>query len=64
MATPPRGGCQAGLVLIEAHARPRGIPPSCEVSAPPDRPELLPYRPALRDDIAPGARWFGCLSID
>ena len=34
------------------------------ISAPPDRPELPPYRPALRDDIAPGARWFGRLSID
>ena len=34
------------------------------ICAPPDRPELPPYRPALRDDIAPGARWFGRLSID
>ena len=34
------------------------------IGAPPQRPELPPYRPALRDDIAPGARWFERLSIE
>ena len=34
------------------------------ISAPPDRPGVPPYRPALRDDIAPGARWFGRLTIE
>lgn len=34
------------------------------ISAPPDRLEVPPCRPALRDDIAPGARWFGRLRID
>jgi hypothetical protein len=34
------------------------------ISAPPDRPGPPPFRPALRDDIAPGARWFGRLTIE
>ena len=34
------------------------------ISAPPDQPGVPPYRPALRDDIAAGARWFGRLSIE
>lgn len=34
------------------------------ISAPPDRPALPPYRPALRDDIAPGSRWFQRLTIE
>ncbi len=34
------------------------------ISAPPDKPGIPPYRPALRDDIAAGARWFGRLTIE
>ena len=34
------------------------------ISAPPEQPGIPPFRPALRDDIAPGARWFGCLTIE
>ena len=34
------------------------------ISAPPDKPGLPPYRPALRDDIPAGARWFGRLTIE
>jgi len=34
------------------------------IGAPPARTDLPPYRPALRDDIAPGARWFGKLTIE
>jgi hypothetical protein len=34
------------------------------ISAPPDRPGEPPYRPALRDDIAAGARWLDRLVID
>ena len=33
-------------------------------SAPPDQPSLPPLRPALGDDIAPGARWFNRLTIE
>ncbi|MEY2652984.1 MAG: hypothetical protein RLZZ524_11 [Pseudomonadota bacterium] len=34
------------------------------ISAPPERPGEPPYRPALRDDIAPGARWLDRLVIE
>lgn len=34
------------------------------ISAPPVKPGVPPFRPALRDDIAPGARWFGRLTIE
>jgi hypothetical protein len=34
------------------------------ISAPPDRPGIPPFRPALRDDIAPGARFFNRLTIE
>ncbi len=34
------------------------------ISAPPAQALVPPYRPALRDDIAPGARWFGRLTIE
>jgi len=34
------------------------------ISAPPDKPDVPPFRPALRDDIPPAARWFNRLSID
>jgi hypothetical protein len=34
------------------------------ISAPPERPGVPPFRPALRDDIAPGARWFHRLTIE
>ncbi len=34
------------------------------ISAPPDQPAIPPFRPALRDDITPGARWFGRLTIE
>ena len=34
------------------------------ISAPPDKPAQPPFGPALRDDIAPGARWFERLTIE
>ncbi|OGB04298.1 MAG: hypothetical protein A3E25_21380 [Burkholderiales bacterium RIFCSPHIGHO2_12_FULL_69_20] len=34
------------------------------ISAPPDKPGVPPFRPALRDDIAPGARFFNRLTIE
>ena len=34
------------------------------ISAPPDRPGVPPFRSALRDDIAPGARFFNRLTIE
>ena len=37
------------------------------ISVPPDQPDqpaLPPFRPALRDGIAPGARWFNRLTIE
>lgn len=34
------------------------------IGAPPDDPGVPPYAPALRDDIAPGARWIESLSIE
>lgn len=34
------------------------------ISAPSDRPEVPPYRPALRDDMPPNARWFNRLTIE
>ena len=34
------------------------------ISAPPAQPGVPPYRPALRDDIAPGARFFNRLTIE
>jgi hypothetical protein len=33
------------------------------IGAPPAKPEIPPFQPALRDDIAPGARWIESLSI-
>ena len=34
------------------------------ISAPPDRLDIPPYRPALRDDINLGARWISGLTIE
>jgi len=34
------------------------------ISAPPAQPGVPPFRPALRDDIAPGARWFHRLTLE
>jgi hypothetical protein len=34
------------------------------ISAPPDKPGIPPFRPALRDDMPPAARWFHRLTID
>ena len=34
------------------------------IGAPPDKPDQPPYRPVLRDDIAPGTRWFERLTIE
>lgn len=34
------------------------------ISAPPAQPGVPPYRPALRDDIAPAARYFNRLTIE
>lgn len=44
-----------------------GLPQAVDlnrISAPPAQPDVPPFRPALRDDIAPNARWFHRLSID
>lgn len=43
-----------------------GVPQAVDlnlISAPPSQAGVPPYRPALRDDIPPGARWFVKLSI-
>lgn len=34
------------------------------ISAPPDRPGVPPYRPALRDDVRSGSRWIETLLIE
>ena len=34
------------------------------IGAPPDDPAVPPYKPALRDDIAPGSRWIESLVIE
>ncbi len=34
------------------------------IGAPPARTDIAPYKPALRDDIRPGARWFNKLTIE
>jgi len=34
------------------------------ISAPPERLDVPPFRPALRDDIAPGTRWIESLTIE
>jgi hypothetical protein len=34
------------------------------ISAPPDKPGVPPYPPALRDDIAPAARFYNRLTIE
>ncbi len=34
------------------------------ISAPPARGDVPPYKPALRDDMAPGARWFTRITIE
>ena len=34
------------------------------ISAPPDRPNEPPYRPALRDDVPEGARWLARITIE
>jgi hypothetical protein len=33
------------------------------ISSPPERQEVAPFRPALRDDLPPGARWIESISI-
>lgn len=35
-----------------------------QISAPPDKPEVPPYRPALRDDVPEGARWLARLTLE
>lgn len=35
-----------------------------QISAPPDRPDVPPFRAALRDDIRPEQRWFNRLTIE
>lgn len=35
-----------------------------QISAPPDKTDVPPYRPALRDDIPAGQRWFNRLTIE
>ena len=34
------------------------------IGAPPARLDIPPFKPALRDDMAPGARWFNRLTIE
>lgn len=34
------------------------------ISAPPEQPSVPPFRPALRDDVAPQSRWFNRLTIE
>lgn len=34
------------------------------ISAPPDKLDVPPYRPAMRDDISPGSRWVSSLTIE
>lgn len=34
------------------------------ISAPPSQPNVPPFRAALRDDVAPGARWIESLTIE
>ncbi|HSV70157.1 MAG TPA: hypothetical protein VLI72_08595 [Methylibium sp.] len=44
-----------------------GLPQAIDltaIGAPPDDPTVPPYRPALRDDIAPGSRWVTRLTIE
>ncbi len=44
-----------------------GLPQAVDlnrISAPPDKPGPPPFWPALRDDIAPGARGFEWLTIE
>ena len=35
-----------------------------QISAPPARLDVPPFKPALRDDITPGARWISGLTIE
>lgn len=35
-----------------------------QISAPPDKPEVPPFKPALRDDLPENARWINRISID
>lgn len=35
-----------------------------QISAPPARLDAPPFKPALRDDITPGARWISALTIE
>lgn len=52
-------------LTLTAHGL-EGVPQAVDlnlISAPPAQAEVPPYRPALRDDIAPGARWFTKMSI-
>jgi hypothetical protein len=44
-----------------------GLPQAVDlnlIGAPPPKPDVPPYRPALRDDIREGARWFTRLVIE
>lgn len=44
-----------------------GLPQAVDltvIGVPPDDPTVPPYKPALRDDIAPGARWVTRLTIE
>lgn len=51
------------LTDLGLEGRPQAIDLNA-ISAPPARPGVPPYRAALRDDIAPGARWFNRLTIE
>lgn len=44
-----------------------GLPQAVDlnlIGAPPARTDVPPYKPALRDDIRPGTRWFERLTIE
>lgn len=57
-------------VYVQLKATERGLEGSPQavdlnrISAPPAQPGVPPFRLALRDDIAPGARWFNRLTIE
>ena len=57
-------------VYFQLRPTPRGLegtPQAVDlnrISAPSATPDVPPFKPALRDDMAPGARWFERLTIE
>lgn len=54
---------QLRLTELGLEGKPQAIDLN-QISAPPDRPDVPPFRPALRDDIRPEQRWFNRLTIE